>query len=136
MCDSILEKADAPGMPTITEITSDSATIHWTAPKSDGGSAITSYKIEKRKLGTYYWETVNLNEKILDTTYTIRGLIEETDYEFRVLAENKAGVSTPSVASQSAKYGELLDKSFFVINSKYFLYFFNSFLIILMQLLS
>ena len=49
-------------------------------------------------------------ERITDTSYTVRTLAEETDYEFRVMAENRAGLSAPSDVSKSAKYGTCCSK--------------------------
>ena len=103
---NVLGKPGIPGQPIIKDIQKDYATIQWTPPKSDGGSKITNYRIEQRKVGAYRWDLVNVTEKISDTSYTIRGLQDETDYEFRVSAENVAGVGNPSPASQSAKYGK------------------------------
>ena len=90
----------------IVDISKDSAHIEWLPPLSDGGSPITNYRIEKRTVGTYRWDLVNPSERVTGTSYTVRGLLEETDYEFRVIAENKAGVSQPSPGSRSAKYIE------------------------------
>ena len=112
------EKPDAPGQPVITDITKDTASIHWTAPRHDGRAPITNYRIEMRSVGTYRWDMVNPTDRVTDLSHTIRGLRDETDYEFRVSAENRAGVSQPSMPSQSAKYGE--NKLFiltFIINS-------------------
>ena len=52
------------------------------------------------------WEPVAPLDRITDTSHTIRNLAEETDYEFRVMAENRAGLSQPSTVSKSAKYGK------------------------------
>ena len=100
------EKPGAPGQPQIADITADQATISWTKPSDDGGSPITNYKIEMRTVGAYRWDLVNPLEKCKGTRYTVSNLLEETDYEFRVSAENKAGTGQPSQASRSAKYGK------------------------------
>ena len=57
-----------------------------------------------RSVCTCRWEPVVPAERITDTSYTVRTLAEETDYEFRVMAENRAGLSAPSEVSKSAKY--------------------------------
>ena len=101
----ISDKPDSPGQPKIVNITQDSAEIKWAAPMNDGGAPIISYRIEKRTAGAYRWDLVNPTEKVTGTTYIVPELQEETDYEFRILAENKAGLSQPSPSSRSAKYG-------------------------------
>ncbi len=100
------EKPAPPSQPEIREITSDRATIHWQAPKTDGGAPVSNYRIEKRESGAYRWDMVNPTDRVTDTSYTVTGLQDETDYEFRVSAENKAGLSMPSTVSRSAKYGK------------------------------
>ena len=92
--------------PNIISITKDCAEISWPASFHDGGAPIITYKIEKRTAGAYRWDLVNASEKVTSTSYTVDNLQEETDYEFRVLAENKAGLSAPSPTSRSAKYGK------------------------------
>ena len=54
------------------------------------------------------WEPVIPTERLTDTSYTVTNLADETDYEFRVMAENRAGLSHPSDVSKSAKYGKLV----------------------------
>lgn len=79
--------------------------LRWTRPQADGGSPLTTYRVERRTVGAYRWELVNPTEEISETAYTVSGLQPDTDYEFRILAENKVGVSQPSVTSRTAKYG-------------------------------
>ena len=96
-----------PGQPEILSVDKNSARLRWAAPKSDGGSDIINYRLEMRAAGAYRWDTVNPTKKVTDTSYVVPDLKEETDYEFRVSAENKAGSSMPSTASRSVKYGKL-----------------------------
>ena len=78
-----------PSIPTVSDITADSMTLSWHPPSEDGGSPIISYTIEKReKFGK--WVKAN-RQPVTDTTFTLSGLTEGTEYEFRVCAENKAG---------------------------------------------
>ena len=44
--------------------------------------------------------------KVTDTSFTIKDLTEDEEYEFRVAAENRAGVSKPSAPSKKATVKE------------------------------
>ena len=70
-------------------------TLTWTPPDSDGGSPITSYVIEKKDKFSLRWSPLT-DTGDTDLTYTVTGLTEGSEYEFRVLAKNKAGVGKPS----------------------------------------
>ena len=100
-----------PGRPEVTEITQESATITWVAPETDGGAPIFNYAVEMRRAGDVKWKVVNKDEKVTDLTFTIKDLKEETEYEFRVTAENKAGMGPPSDPSLPSKYGKGLTSS-------------------------
>jgi titin len=99
------DKPSAPGLPEITTMQKGTAMLRWARPQSDGGTPITTFRVERRTIGAYLWEVCNPNEKVTETAYTVTGLQPDTDYEFRILAENKVGVSQPSAASRTAKYG-------------------------------
>ena len=87
-------------------------TLHWSPPSSDGGSPITGYTIERRDTSKMSWSVAN-RVPITDTTFNVPNLREGSEYEFRVVAENKAGTGKPSMASQpklaKAPYGRCLN---------------------------
>ena len=97
-----LDKPQAPGEPTVTEIGGDFVSLSWDKPSSDGGGRIKGYYIEKREVGSPNWTKANF-QLCLPTTFNIPNLIEDKSYEFRVFAENEAGLSEPSVASKTVK---------------------------------
>ena len=97
-----------PGQPEVTEITKDSATFVWEAPEDDGGAEIFNYVIEMRSSSDRKWHVISKGETVPETTYTMKNVVEETEYEFRVSAENKAGTGPPSAPSEPAKYGKCL----------------------------
>ena len=69
-------------------------------PESDGGSEIKNYLVDKRETSSLRWTRVNKTFTIYDTRLKISGLLEGSDYQFRVTAVNAAGNSQPSDASQ------------------------------------
>ena len=95
-----------PGRPIIDDITTETADLTWAAPDSDGGSTIVNYIIEMRVLGEVKWKRVKTTEMVPDLKFTVPGLTAETQYEFRVTAENKAGQGPPSEPSLPAKYSK------------------------------
>uniref|UniRef100_A0A8C1MU22 Titin n=1 Tax=Cyprinus carpio TaxID=7962 RepID=A0A8C1MU22_CYPCA len=89
----ILEK---PGPPTeVTNIARDSMTVCWTRPETDGGSEIVGYIVEKRDRAGVRWTKCN-KRRVTDLRFRVTGLTEDHEYEFRLTAENAAGVGQPS----------------------------------------
>ena len=81
-----------------------SAMISWKAPSSDNGSKVKYYHIEKRERRRNSWTRAHLEtDFIKHTTHAISNLVEGLSYEFRVFAENEAGLSSPSTASKQVK---------------------------------
>ena len=67
----------------------------WKPPKSDGGADITNYVVEHRIESGVKWVRAT-DDKVAETSYTVKGLKEDMVYEFRVSAENRAGVGPAS----------------------------------------
>jgi titin len=80
--------------------------LAWAPPESDGGSPITNYIVEMKKKGEAKWSRVNKKDTVTEPEFTVPSLKEETDYEFRVTAENKAGPGAPSKPSEVTRYGQ------------------------------
>ncbi|XP_055900297.1 twitchin-like isoform X6 [Biomphalaria glabrata] len=93
---------ETPGVPNVTEVGGDFVSLTWDKPKSDGGGKIQGYWVEKRERGTENWTRVN-NNLCITNMINIPNLIEDRQYEFRVFAQNEAGLSKPSTASNSVK---------------------------------
>ena len=54
----VLDRPGPPATVTVTDVTASQAKIHWSAPKDDGGSYVTSYVIEKRETSRLAWTMV------------------------------------------------------------------------------
>jgi hypothetical protein len=88
-----------PGAPTIGTATATgatTATVAYTAPASDGGTAITSYTATSSPSGG----TGTLSQAG-SGTITVTGLSSSTAYTFTVTATNAVGTSAASAASNS-----------------------------------
>jgi Domain of unknown function (DUF4082)/Fibronectin type III domain/Bacterial Ig domain len=90
----------APGAPTGVTATAGigSATVSWTPPASNGGSAITGYKVTPIKAGV---AQTAVEVGAGETSKTINGLTGGTSYTFTVAAVNAigtGGASSPSNA--------------------------------------
>jgi hypothetical protein len=92
----------APGTPNVTEVGKDFAHLSWDKPESDGGARIQGYWIDKREAGSSTWQRINLT-LCLTAQINVSNLVEDRQYEFRVLAQNEAGLSPPSMASTSVR---------------------------------
>ena len=81
---------------TATTISSSQINLSWTAPSSNGGSAITGYKIEGSTNGGATWSAIVSNSGSTGTTYSNTGLAANTTYSYRVSAINSVGTGAPS----------------------------------------
>ena len=97
------DKPDAPGKPDVVDLMATSARITWLPPDNDGGAPITNYVIEYRRAGDKKW--IEFKTDVTDTDLLVESLKEETEHEFRVAAQNKAGVGPFSPPSEPRKFG-------------------------------
>ena len=72
------------------------------------------YVVEKRPKGSDNWVKA-LDYPCTDPNYTVTGLPEGSEWEFRVMAVNAAGNSEPSLATAPIKIKEKVGKSEWVM---------------------
>jgi alpha-tubulin suppressor-like RCC1 family protein/uncharacterized protein YjbI with pentapeptide repeats len=90
--------AAAPGAPTSVVATAgiQSASLSWTAPVSNGGSAITGYAVASTPAAP-----AGAAVSVVGTSATVTGLAAGTAYTFTVSAINLAGTGTASAPSNA-----------------------------------
>ena len=88
---------DPPSPPRVIDWNASCVTITWERPLHDGGSRIQGYKIEYREVNDSSWRINDFLVK--DNTYQVYSLIPGHEYEFKVRAQNAAGLSKPSASS-------------------------------------
>ncbi|XP_041650551.1 titin-like [Cheilinus undulatus] len=90
----------APGTPFASTVTKYSMVVEWDPPAKDGGSPVIGYHLERKEKNSILW--TKLNKLVIpDARFKTSGLEEGIEYEFRVFAENIAGISPPSKISES-----------------------------------
>uniref|UniRef100_A0A3B5APW5 Titin n=1 Tax=Stegastes partitus TaxID=144197 RepID=A0A3B5APW5_9TELE len=91
-----------PGSPTnlhVVQASKSVMVIAWSKPDSDGGSPITGYHIECKDQSSILWTKLNRGP-VTENQYKVTSVEEGLIYEFRVCAENIAGVGPCSKASE------------------------------------
>lgn len=96
--------------PIITNVTKEKMTVSWKEPSDDGNSPILGYIVEKRETKEINWTKLN-RKPLLERSLEVGGLSEGTQYEFRVIAVNRAGPGKPSEPSNPAAAVDPIRKS-------------------------
>ncbi|KAL2078473.1 hypothetical protein ACEWY4_026158 [Coilia grayii] len=103
---SVLDRPHPPAScPFVSQLTSSSLTLSWSGPGYDGGSAVTGYVVERKRVGPGEpGEWTELTNQCQNTSYRVRaGLDPSAEYRFRVRAYNTVGISDPSGESDFIK---------------------------------
>jgi titin len=98
--------------------------LNWQPPIRDGGSPITGYVIERRTAANYKWHVSipsddsfprplllgvsfqGATEPVAETKTKVHGLHTGHKYEFRVRAQNLAGLGEPSNSTKETEIRE------------------------------
>nr|CAD7393168.1 unnamed protein product [Timema cristinae] len=89
-----------PGTPEITDYDNESVALKWSAPSSDGGAKIEKYIIEKKDRYKPDWEKA-IEVSGDELAAKVPDLKERAEYQFRIVAVNKAGPSPPSDSTKT-----------------------------------
>jgi hypothetical protein len=106
--------ATAPGTPTGVTGTSGNmqVALSWTAPASNGGSAITGYQVQvATSAGGTYTNATGCSTNSTATSCTATGLTNGTTYFFKVAAINAVGTGAYSAASSGVTPGAVFTDS-------------------------
>ncbi|XP_005190796.1 titin homolog [Musca domestica] len=95
------ERPSPPGRPILIPISDqqpDVVCLRWERPRLDGGSPITGYIVEHRRMGSPHW-VKSTPVPVSNCDVAISGMEPGWRYQFRVFAENVVGRSDPSELS-------------------------------------
>lgn len=95
---SVSDEPEAPGKPEIVDTNRDRIDFKWEAPENDGGAPITGYIIERREPRINKWVKIT-NRPVPGLDYTDGTVTAMKEYQYRVIAVNKAGNSPASEPS-------------------------------------
>ena len=92
--------AAVPGVPGILSVSVNDTgklDVSWDAPDSNGGSAVTGYKVQWKEAADSWDTPAEVSETtVTGTSHTVTGLTDGMGYTFRVVAVNSAGDSSAS----------------------------------------
>ena len=92
---------DKPGRPDIKDWDKDFVDLEWKAPSGDGGAPIEKYIVQMRDKDGRQWVDAAMVVGDRTNAKVTEGIEPGHEYEFRVVAVNKAGPSDPSDVSKS-----------------------------------
>uniref|UniRef100_A0A7N8XU64 Titin n=1 Tax=Mastacembelus armatus TaxID=205130 RepID=A0A7N8XU64_9TELE len=89
-----------PSTPIVQLATKSYMLVTWNEPVSDGGSPVLGYHLERKERSSILWTKMNRG-MIKDTEYKVSGIEEGMMYEYRVYAENIAGIGKCSKSCEA-----------------------------------
>jgi len=98
VCVCLSDLPGAPSVPEVSDVTADSCRLAWSPPRSDGGTPVTGYIVERRTDVGGRWIPLKV-KPVSGEELDVTDLFEGQKYEFRVIAENKVGAGKPGEPS-------------------------------------
>lgn len=95
------DEPEAPGKPEIVDYDKDHIDLKWEPPEFDGGAPIIGYHVERKESKSNRWAKITL-KPVPEPEYTDGTVTAGRNYQYRVIAVNKAGPSPPSEPSDTA----------------------------------
>ena len=87
----------APGILSVSVNDTGKLDVSWDAPDSNGGSAVTGYKVQWKESSDSWDTPAEVSETtVTGTSHTVTGLTDGVGYTFRVFAVNSAGDGSAS----------------------------------------
>ena len=87
----------APGILSVSVNDTGKLDVSWDAPDSNGGSAVTGYKVQWKESSDSWDTPAEVSETtVTGTSHTVTGLTDGVEYTFRVFAVNTVGDSSAS----------------------------------------
>ena len=87
----------APGILSVSVNDTGKLDVSWDAPDSNGGSAVTGYKVQWKESSDSWDTPAEVSETtVTGTSHTATGLTDGVEYTFRVFAVNTVGDSSAS----------------------------------------
>ena len=96
-------KPAAPSAPVASDVTKRSCTLTWKPPTDDGGDDVRYYIIEYRVIGALRYTRANDGDRTTQCHFKVTGLQTDEEYEFRVAADNRAGLGAFSELSRPVR---------------------------------
>ena len=85
----------APGSLSVSVNDTGKLDVSWGAPESNGGSAVTGYKVQWKEAPDSWDTPADVSETtVTGTSHTVTGLTDGVEYTFRVFAVNSVGDSS------------------------------------------
>jgi len=96
---SMKDKPSPPRGPAqVSWRTQDTLSLQWNPSESDGGAKIEEYIVERKEVGKKSWKQVGSSSQ---TSIEIVGLMQDSSYNFRVIARNSVGCSEPFIIEET-----------------------------------
>ena len=108
--------ATVPAQPTVLTVAKGSQiqelNISWQAPTSDGGSAVTGYKVQWKEAEDSWDTQADVSVATVNETFhTITGLTGGVEYAVRVIAANAVGDGLPSAQATGTPAGGVSEQN-------------------------